>query len=135
MAYILCQKLNFLWEKSWILWYSTLDDFIPTMFKLPCLFLLKSTLCWMKLGLRRIKGPTLSVVLEISKMTPYNYQQIMWRSCVTVYQKKKAMVKVQYAVRSVGNAGSFPQISPLINFLSELLRNHRTQIYVYCQKI
>jgi hypothetical protein len=71
----------------------------------------------MKLGLRRIKGPTLtlSVVLEISKMTPYNYQQIM---C------DKSIVKVQYAVRSVGNAGSiilFPQISPLIIFLSQLL--------------
>lgn len=74
----------------------------------------------MKLGLRRIKGLTLSVVLEISKMTPYNYQHIM---C------DKSMVKVQYAVRSVGNAESllFPQISPLIILVSQLLRNHRTQ--------
>jgi len=62
-------------------------------------------------------------------MTPENYQHIM---C------DKSMVKVQYAVRSVCNGGSiilFPQIPPLIIFLSQLLRNHRTQIYVYCRKI
>jgi len=51
----------------------------------------------MKLGLRRIKGPTLSLVLEISKKISYDYEQIM---CY------KTMVKGQYVVRSDGNAGS-----------------------------
>jgi hypothetical protein len=38
------------------------------------------------------------------------------KKVLNLYQKKKAMVKVQYAVRSVGNAGSFPQIWSQINF-------------------